>query len=82
LKFPDGSMKTYDAKDLKFMKEMKKGGEVTFKDKVDAVADRLEGTPVPTKYRKEYGKRYGKKTAKEAAQKIVGARVAKYSGRR
>ena len=78
LKFPDGSMKTYDAKELRVMKEMKMGGETKFSDKVSAVSKRLEGTPVPAKYRKEYGKRYGKKTAQEAARKIVGARVAKY----
>ena len=55
--------------------KMKKGGEVKFQDKVDAVEQSLEGKPVPKKYQKESGKRYTKKTATAAARRIIGAQV-------
>jgi hypothetical protein len=47
-----------------------KGG--TFDSKVNAIAKKLEGKPVPAPYRKEYGTRYDKEDAKEAASRIVG----------
>ena len=49
---------------------MAKGG--TFDSKVNAIAKKLEGKPVPAPYRKEYGTRYDKVDAKEAATRIVG----------
>lgn len=53
------------------------GGKVKFKDKVNAVAEKLKGQPVPEKHQKEYGKKYSKKTATESAQKIIGAKERK-----
>ena len=50
--------------------KMAKGG--TFDSKVNAIAKKLEGKPVPAPYRKEYGTRYDKEDAKEAASRIVG----------
>jgi hypothetical protein len=47
-----------------------KGG--TFDSKVNAIAKKLEGKPVPAPYRKEYGSRYDKEDAQEAARRIVG----------
>jgi hypothetical protein len=49
---------------------MAKGG--TFDSKVNAIAKKLEGKPVPAPYRKEYGTRYDKEDAREAASRIVG----------
>jgi hypothetical protein len=50
--------------------QYRKGG--TFDSKVNAIAKKLEGKPVPAPYRKEYGSRYDKEDAKEAATRIVG----------
>jgi hypothetical protein len=55
---------------------MAKGG-TTFKEKVEAISNRLKGTKVKPKYKKEYGSTYDAKEAKEAATKIAGAMVAK-----
>ena len=44
----------------------------TFDSKVNAIAKKLEGKPVPAPYRKEYGTRYDKEDAREAASRIVG----------
>lgn len=49
-----------------------KGGMATFDDKVKAISERLEGTKVKGKYRKEYGATYDKKESKQAATKIAG----------
>ena len=49
---------------------MAKGG--TFDSKVNAIAKKLEGKPVPAPYIKEYGTRYDKVDAKDAATRIVG----------
>ena len=54
-----------------------KRGGTTFKQKVSAIAKRLDGTEVKREYRKEYGYRYGKKESMEAATKIAGSMVAK-----
>lgn len=48
------------------------GGMATFDDKVKAISERLEGTKVKGKYRKEYGSTYDKKESKQAATKIAG----------
>lgn len=48
------------------------GGMATFDDKVKAISERLEGTKVKGKYRKEYGATYDKKESKQAATKIAG----------
>lgn len=55
--------------------EMKKGGHVKFKDKVQAIEKKLEGAKIPAKFRKGMGKakKYTAKTAHAAAQRIVGA---------
>jgi hypothetical protein len=55
---------------------MAKGGEtkrVRFQDKVDAISNRLEGTEVPKRLRKDYGKTYDKKEANEAGRRIAGS---------
>ena len=54
------------------MQYAKGGMSSTFSDKVNAIAKKLEGKPVPAPYRKEYGTRYDKEDAKEAASRIVG----------
>ena len=56
---------------------MAKGGKTTFKDKVNAISKRLEGTKVPAKLKKEYGATYDKKEAKKAGQRIVGSMIKK-----
>ena len=56
--------------DGELVPSMAKGG--TFDSKVNAIAKKLEGKPVPAPYRKEYGTRYDKEDAKEAASRIVG----------
>ncbi len=57
----------------------KKGGETKkrtkFVDKVDAIADRLDGTKVPKKLQKDYGKRYNREEAEEAGRRIAGAQL-------
>jgi len=53
---------------------MAKGG-TTFKEKVAAITNRLNGTKVKPKYKKEYGSTYDKKEAKEAATKIAGKMI-------
>jgi hypothetical protein len=52
-------------------------GGVTFQDKVDAIADNLEGTKVKPKYQKENGKTYDKKESIVAAKRIAGAMMKK-----
>jgi hypothetical protein len=56
----------------------KKGGRVRFQDKVDAISDRLEGTKVPDRLRKDYGSTYDKKESEMAAKRIVGSMRKKY----
>jgi hypothetical protein len=48
---------------------------VRFSDKVDSIADRLDGTKVPNKYKKEYGGRYSRDEAEESARRIAGAKI-------
>ena len=57
--------------ELEAPKEMAKGG-MTFEGKVERIAKKLEGKPVPKPYRKEYGSKYDKDDAREAAERIVG----------
>lgn len=58
---------------------MAKGGKVKkrarFADKVDSIADRLEGTKVPKKYKKEYGGRYSRDEAEDSGRRIAGAKL-------
>lgn len=56
---------------------MAKGGKTTFKDKVNAISKRLEGTKVPTRLKKDYGATYDKKEAKQAGQRIAGSMIQK-----
>ena len=63
--------------DLYGKAKYEKGGQVTFKQKSNAVAKRLEGEDVPKKYQPEYGKTYSKEEAHEAADKIIGKFVSR-----
>lgn len=54
-----------------------RGGKVKFRDKVEAIADRLEGTKVPARLRKDYGGRYNRQEAEEAGKRIAGAQLKK-----
>ena len=56
---------------------MEMGGKTTFKDKVNAISKRLEGTKVPTRLKKDYGATYDKKEAKQAGQRIAGSMIQK-----
>ena len=56
----------------------KKGGKVKrvrFIDKVESISERLEGTKVPSKLKKDYGGRYSREEAEEAARRIAGAQL-------
>ena len=63
---------------------MKKGGKVMkkkrvrFADKVEAIADSLEGKKVPSKLEKDYGKRYNREEAEQAGKRIAGSQLKKY----
>jgi hypothetical protein len=61
---------------------MAKGGMATFKDKVNAISKRLEGTKVPTRLKKDYGATYDKKEAKQAGQRIAGSMLQKIKMRK
>lgn len=57
-----------------------KGGKVKkkrvrFVDKVESIADRLEGTKVPKRLKKDYGGRYNREEAEEAGRRIAGAQL-------
>ena len=67
----------YYEKDEDDYDDYAKGGKVKFQDKVDAIADRLEGTKVPARLRKDYGGRYNRKEAEEAGRRIAGAQIKK-----
>jgi hypothetical protein len=56
--------------------KMEMGG-ATFKDKVNTISKRLEGTKVPTRLKKDYGATYDKKEAKQAGQRIAGSMIQK-----
>lgn len=56
----------------------KKGGRMKFRDKVDAIADRLEGTKVPKRLRKDYGVTFNREEAEMSGRRIVGSMVKKY----
>lgn len=56
----------------------KKGGKVKrvrFVDKVESISERLEGTKVPAKLKKDYGGRYSREEAEDAARRIAGAQL-------
>lgn len=60
-----------------------KGGKVKkkrakFQDKVDSISERLEGTKVPQRLRKDYGARYDSDEANLAARRIAGAQLRDY----
>lgn len=64
---------------IDFVKEeFAKGGRTRFRDKVESISNRLEGTKVPSKYRKDYGTTYDKEESKIAARRIAGAMMKKY----
>jgi hypothetical protein len=57
-----------------------KGGKVKkkrvrFVDKVESIADRLDGTKVPKRLKKDYGGRYNREEAEEAGRRIAGAQL-------
>jgi hypothetical protein len=56
-----------------------KGGKVKkrvrFVDKVESIADRLDGTKVPKNLKKDYGGRYNREEAEEAGRRIAGAQL-------
>lgn len=57
-----------------------KGGKVKkkrvkFVDKVESIADRLNGTKVPKRLKKDYGVRYNRTESEEAARRIAGAQL-------
>ena len=57
-----------------------KGGKVKkkrvrFVDKVESIADRLEGKKVPKSLKKDYGGRYNREEAEEAGRRIAGAQL-------
>ena len=54
---------------------MERGGRASFKDKVSAISDRLEGTKVPDRLKKDYGETYDEAEAEEAARRIAGAQL-------
>jgi hypothetical protein len=74
----------YDMSDLMVKKyadggTMAKGGKVKkrvrFVDKVESIADRLEGTKVPKTLKKDYGGKYNREESEEAARRIAGAQL-------
>jgi hypothetical protein len=59
----------------------KKGGvmkRVRFQDKVDSISERLQGTKVPKRLRKDYGATYDKQESEMAARRIAGSMLKKY----
>jgi hypothetical protein len=56
----------------------KTGGDVTFKEKSNAIAKKFEGKKVEPKYQRTYGKTYDKEEAKEVGNKIAGKMKATY----
>lgn len=60
--------------------EFGKGGKVKkkrvrFVDKVNSIAERLEGSKVPKRLRKDYGIKYNQMEAEEAGRRIAGAQL-------
>ena len=72
----DGVVITQKEFDKLTFSKMEMGG-ATFKDKVNAISKRLEGTKVPTRLKKDYGATYDKKEAKQAGQRIAGSMIQK-----
>jgi hypothetical protein len=58
--------------------KMAMGGRTKFQDKVDSIADSLEGKRVSPKYRKLYGAKYDRSEAEMAGKRIAGAMRKKY----
>lgn len=81
------SVKTFERKadgyriSFKLKAVYAKGGKVKkrakFADKVDSIADRLDGEKVPKKLQKDYGKRYNRAEAEEAGRRIAGSQLKK-----
>lgn len=65
--------KALTSEDIVAMYAYGKGGRMRFKDKVESISKRLEGTSVPNKYRRQYGSRYDKDESEMAARRIAGA---------
>jgi len=63
--------------ELRKSEKMAKGGRTRFRDKVESISNRLEGTKVPPKYRKRYGLTYNKEESQSAARNIAGAMMKK-----
>ena len=62
-----------------FSNYMKEGGKTyTFQEKVDVISQRLIGTKVPERLKKDYGEKYSKEEAIMAAKRIVGSQKSKY----
>ena len=55
--------------------KVKKKKRVRFVDKVESIADRLDGTKVPKRLKKDYGGRYNREEAEEAGRRIAGAQL-------
>jgi hypothetical protein len=53
--------------------KMGMGGKTTFKDKVKAISNKLEGKKVSPSVQKDYGKTYSKDEAIDSAKRIAGA---------
>lgn len=69
----------HNLKQAKYGSYLEKGGMAKFEDKVKAIEKSLlKRKKVSPSVQKDYGKTYNKKEAHESAQRIVGARVAKY----
>lgn len=61
----------------KIKKSKIKKKRTRFVDKVNAIADRVEGQKVPTRLRKDYGGRYNRKEAEDSARRIAGSQLKK-----
>lgn len=70
--------RSLNAEDIVSKYSYGKGGRMRFKDKVQAISERLEGTKVPAKYRRQYGSTYDKQESEMAGRRIAGAMMKKY----
>jgi hypothetical protein len=68
----DGGKVGYYAKGSKVKKRAR------FVDKVEAIADSLEGKKVPRRLQNDYGKRYNRDEAEQAGRRIAGSMKKKY----
>ncbi len=58
--------------------KFKEGGQVTFMDKVKAIANSLVGKKVPSRLKKDYGKKFDKDESIQAGKRIAGSMIAKH----